>query len=760
MQAGHSAPPSSVPHEIPLESTLLAAIQTEAPAIPTIPRVVFDEESLPTSETLLSVYPDPPLTAGWDGHLRHVSASDFTYDDFFRNHLLSNRPVLIQGVSHSWLSTAEWIEKSNESICADGQVAVDTVKLDVLERLFGRSQVLVSDCSGEPGTEMTLKEYVEYLSTCREAGRREVRSFSSAVRLVRPERLASAARPSRPARPRPRGRRDCALEAGETAPSLEAGEPWKDLKDPQALVLRPPDDWQPVPCHVEGRACPVYGAYQTPAWFADDWLNWYHDRQRAEGDEALQGVKCADYRFLYLGPAGSSTPLHSDVLRSYSWSVNVCGRKRWVIWPSSDTIRLFDKHGHEMPQDAETASPNDFPHLGGTRPLKVIQEAGDAIFIPSGWHHQVLNLEETLSINHNWLNACNVNWTWQLLRREHATAEVLIADCRPLTTPEDFQELCQRNLKANSGMDYRGLFNFLESVAAAELMVVQRHISLAVSPVPCPGSQSSTSEENTPTGCSAGAHLVSGRCGAGLPTPELSPRAFFESLADSLSAIPPSANGGRLATCTIPAGLARGGADSESPCTSSPAHEMQGTAGTAHPSGTEAAPGSPSGTLAQAFDPTMEAAVGSAGGSMEGTIAGSGRGLHSAARHVSRAPAEAELEIPDESTTGTHSELAQKDRAALTGEAFGREGGCTASRSEVGPMTEARRTRLLLAVFNLQRVQAVLQSMGQEDYFHGRGALGQTNRPDEGLNVEQLASLIEISLRTLEWAGLEEKSGM
>ena len=30
---------------------------------------------------------------------------------------------------------------------------------------------------------------------------------------------------------------------------------------------------------------------------------------------------------MYLGPKGTSTAIHADVLRSYSWSTNVCGRK-------------------------------------------------------------------------------------------------------------------------------------------------------------------------------------------------------------------------------------------------------------------------------------------------------------------------------------------------------------------------------------------------------------------------------------------------
>jgi hypothetical protein len=93
-------------------------------------------------------------------------------------------------------------------------------------------------------------------------------------------------------------------------------------------------------------------AYRLPVYFADDWLNaYYHHKQATaagapaaqqqdqaagtgvqssswRGGSARAAVQVSDYRFLYLGPAGSWTPLHHDVLCSYSWSANVCGRKR------------------------------------------------------------------------------------------------------------------------------------------------------------------------------------------------------------------------------------------------------------------------------------------------------------------------------------------------------------------------------------------------------------------------------------------------
>ena len=59
-----------------------------------------------------------------------------------------------------------------------------------------------------------------------------------------------------------------------------------------------------------------------------------------------------------------------------------------------------------------------------------LQEAGEALFVPSGWHHTVANLEDTLSINHNWLNAHNVHWAWALLAQQHREAAGAIEDCR------------------------------------------------------------------------------------------------------------------------------------------------------------------------------------------------------------------------------------------------------------------------------------------------------------------------------------------
>ncbi|KAF2364710.1 JmjC domain [Trinorchestia longiramus] len=158
-------------------------------------------------------------------------------------------------------------------------------------------------------------------------------------------------------------------------------------------------DWHFVRAHPETRV------YETPLYFCSDWLNEFWETRHDCQD---------DYRFVYLGPKGSWTPFHSDVFRSFSWSANVCGRKQWIFFPPGAEAELRDKTG-SLPYDVTNSVA-----VEDVSAVTVVQEAGQTIFVPSGWHHQVHNLEDTLSINHNWINATNIMAVWEQLVAELA----------------------------------------------------------------------------------------------------------------------------------------------------------------------------------------------------------------------------------------------------------------------------------------------------------------------------------------------------
>ncbi|XP_024025320.1 jmjC domain-containing protein 4 isoform X2 [Morus notabilis] len=102
--------------------------------------------------------------------------------------------------------------------------------------------------------------------------------------------------------------------------------------------------------------------------------------------------------------------------------------------------------------------------------LECIQEQNEIIFVPSGWYHQVHNLEDTISINHNWFNAYNLGWVWDLLLKDYNEAKEYIEDIKDIC--DDFEGLCQRNLAANTGMNFYDFFIFLARICFANLVQV------------------------------------------------------------------------------------------------------------------------------------------------------------------------------------------------------------------------------------------------------------------------------------------------
>ncbi|KAK7835162.1 jmjc domain-containing protein 4 [Quercus suber] len=76
--------------------------------------------------------------------------------------------------------------------------------------------------------------------------------------------------------------------------------------------------------------------------------------------------------------------------------------------------------------------------------------------------------EDTISINHNWFNGYNLSWVWNLLLRDYNEAKEYIEDIRDVC--DDFEGLCQRNLAANTGMNFYDFFIFITHFCLANLV--------------------------------------------------------------------------------------------------------------------------------------------------------------------------------------------------------------------------------------------------------------------------------------------------
>lgn len=133
-----------------------------------------------------------------------------------------------------------------------------------------------------------------------------------------------------------------------------------------------------------------------------------------------------------------------------------------------------------------------------TNGIEIIQDTGQIIFVPSGWHHQVWNLviiisrvliiilcillkipiiqfqEDTISINHNWINSCNILNVWNSLKTEFSAVIQEIEDCKDM---DDWAMHCQTMLKASFGMNYFQFYEFISFIA-------ERRINSVINNVP------------------------------------------------------------------------------------------------------------------------------------------------------------------------------------------------------------------------------------------------------------------------------------
>lgn len=65
------------------------------------------------------------------------------------------------------------------------------------------------------------------------------------------------------------------------------------------------------------------------------------------------------------------------------------GRKLWILYPPKEELKLRDSLGNLVWDVEGSVDPGAFPQFGDAECVRVVQEEGDAIFVPSGWWHQV-----------------------------------------------------------------------------------------------------------------------------------------------------------------------------------------------------------------------------------------------------------------------------------------------------------------------------------------------------------------------------------
>jgi len=104
--------------------------------------------------------------------------------------------------------------------------------------------------------------------------------------------------------------------------------------------------------------------------------------------------------WLFIGPAGAYTPLHRDLWHTDAWIAQLRGRKLVRMWSPAfiDTLSRRDTF-----VDLSVPDLAAFPNCLTVPCLETILEPGDVLYLPADFLHEVLSLDDSISVSSNFM---------------------------------------------------------------------------------------------------------------------------------------------------------------------------------------------------------------------------------------------------------------------------------------------------------------------------------------------------------------------
>lgn len=123
------------------------------------------------------------------------------------------------------------------------------------------------------------------------------------------------------------------------------------------------------------------------------------------GDGYLNLSNMDDKCFVWIGPAGTLTPLHHDLTNNLF--VQLHGRKRFLMVPAAEAACVYNARHVYSDVDAFAPDYEKYPLYKNATVMDFVLGPGEVLFIPLGWWHAVESLDVSISTSFTNFNAPN-----------------------------------------------------------------------------------------------------------------------------------------------------------------------------------------------------------------------------------------------------------------------------------------------------------------------------------------------------------------
>lgn len=195
--------------------------------------------------------------------------------------------------------------------------------------------------------------------------------------------------------------------------------------------------------------------YEVPKYFKEDYF------------ELLDKEDRPPYRWFLVGPKRSGTPMHIDPIQTSAWNTSLQGTKYWVMLPNKYPKSIVNGRNarNDYQESLEHSAIEYFVRLlpkikqqegGLPGMIECLQRPGETVFVPGGWWHAVLNLDDTMAVTQNFVNENNLDRVWRSMRYQRPDLCVDFMEALKSNVPQAYKRLLELNLEDHTPLTDAG----------------------------------------------------------------------------------------------------------------------------------------------------------------------------------------------------------------------------------------------------------------------------------------------------------------